>query len=150
MKTLLLLSFLLLCGSMLAQDARNELIQSERKAFERKMNFSKVTYPSDPNYDVQYYKLDVSVTHTPKYIGGKVILNAKSSLDSLTSIKIDLQNTLTVDSIISKTKVSFQHVSDVISVQLEKVKSPVIHKFQKPTGVKLKISNKNKLLDYND
>ena len=36
------------------------------------------------------------------------------------------------------------------SVQLEKVKSPVIHKFQKPTGVKLKISNKNKLLDYND
>lgn len=120
MKMLLLLSFVYLTGMMFAQDARNELIQSERKAFERKMNFSKVAYPSDPNYDVQFYKLDVSVTHTPKFIGGVVTLNAKSKLDSLTSIKIDLQNTLTVDSIISGTKVSFQHVSDVITVQLEK------------------------------
>jgi len=121
MKPFLLLTFVCLTGMMFAQDARNELIQSERKAFERKMNFSKVTFPSDPNYDVQYYKLDVSVTHTPKFIGGVVLLNAKSSLDSLTSIKIDMQNTLTVDSIISGTKLSYQHISDIITVQLEKV-----------------------------
>ncbi|MFA6980194.1 MAG: M1 family aminopeptidase [Ignavibacteriaceae bacterium] len=121
MKIFLLLSFVCLTGMMFAQDARNELIQSERKAFERKLTFSKVAYPSDPNYDVQYYKLDVSVTHTPKFIGGVVTLNAKSLLDSLTSVKIDLQNTLTVDSIISGSKISFQHVSDVITVQLEKV-----------------------------
>lgn len=121
MKPFLLLIFVCLTGMLFAQDARNELIQSERKAFERKMNFSKVTYPSDPNYDVQYYKLDVSVTHTPKFIGGVVLLNAKSKLDSLTTIKIDMQNTLTVDSIISGSKVSLQHVSDIITVQLEKV-----------------------------
>lgn len=120
MKMLLLLSFLLLNGMMFAQDARSEIVQSEKKAFERKMNFSKVAYPGDSTYDVQYYKLNVSVTHTPKFIGGEITLNAKSLLDSLTSVKIDMQNTLTVDSIISGTKVSFQHVNDVITVQLEK------------------------------
>lgn len=104
-----------------AQDARNEIVQSERKAFERKLTFSKSAYPSDPNYDVQYYKLDISVTHTPKFINGVVTLNAKSLLDNLTQVKIDLQNTLTVDSIISGAKISFQHVSDIITVQLEKV-----------------------------
>ncbi len=121
MKLFLLLSFVCITGMINAQDARNEIVQSERKAFERKLTFTKVAYPSDPNYDVQYYKLDVSVTHTPKFISGVVTLNAKSLLDSLTLVKIDLQNTLTVDSIISGSKLSFQHVSDIITTQLEKV-----------------------------
>ncbi|MDP3148749.1 MAG: M1 family aminopeptidase [Ignavibacteria bacterium] len=120
MKMLLLLSFLLLNGMMFAQDARSEIVQSERKAFERKMNLSKVTYPGDSTYDVQYYKLNVYVIHTPKFIGGNVILSAKSLKDNLASINIDLQNTLTVDSIISGTKISFQHANNIITAQLEK------------------------------
>lgn len=120
MKMLLLLSFLLLNGMMFAQDARSEIIQLEKKAFERKMNLSKVAYPGDSTYDVHYYKLNVYVTHTPKFIGGNVILSAKSLKDNLTSVKIDLQNTLTVDSIISGSKISFQHVNNIITAQLEK------------------------------
>ncbi|PIS45046.1 MAG: peptidase M1 [Ignavibacteria bacterium CG08_land_8_20_14_0_20_37_9] len=121
MKTFLLFSFLLLTAISFAQDARSELIQSERKAFERKLNLSKVTYPGDPNFDVQYYKLNVFVTHTPKFISGEVTVAAKSLMNNLTSVKLDLQNTLTVDSIfLAGSKVSFQHLSNIITVQLDK------------------------------
>ncbi|MFA4923741.1 MAG: M1 family metallopeptidase, partial [Ignavibacteriaceae bacterium] len=130
MKTLLLLSFFVLWapsfgnGILFAQDAKSELIQSEKKAFERKLTFSKVTYPGDPNYDVQFYKLNVYVTHTPKYIKGDVTVTAKSLADSLTSVKLDLQNTLTIDSItLSGKKISYQHLSNIITVQLDKAYS---------------------------
>ncbi len=124
MKLLLLFTFFILNGILFAQDARSELIQSEKKAFERKMNFSKVNYPGDPNFDVQFYKLNVYVTHTPKYIKGDVIVTAKSLADNLTSVKLDLQNTLTVDSItLSNNKISFQHLNNIITVQLDKAYS---------------------------
>jgi len=121
MKWFLLLSFFVLNGLLVAQDAKSELIQSERKAFERKLNFSKINYPSDPSYDVQYYKLNVYVIHSPKYIRGDVTMTAKILADNLTSVQLDLQNTLTVDSVfLSGSKISFQHLSGVINVQLDR------------------------------
>ncbi|MCK9424651.1 MAG: T9SS type A sorting domain-containing protein [Ignavibacteriaceae bacterium] len=124
MKMLLLLSFFVLNGILFAQDAKSEFIQSEKKAFERKLDFSKVSYPGDPNFDVQFYKLNVFVTHTPKYISGDVTITAKSLTNNLTSVKLDLQNNLTVDSVtLSGTKILFQHLSNVITVQLDKTYS---------------------------
>ena len=118
---MLIFTFLLLNGMLFAQDAKSQIINSERKAFERKMSFSKVNYPSDPNYDVQYYKLNIFTSHTPKFISGEVTVSAKSVVENLTSALLDLQNTLAVDSIIqSGSKVSFQHISNIITVQLNK------------------------------
>jgi len=121
MKTFILFLLLILNGLVTAQDVRSELIQNERKAFEKRLSFSKVTYPGDANFNVQYYKLNLYVTHTPKFIKGDVTITAKSVTDNLTAVLIDLQNTLTVDSILLfGTKTTFQHVNNIITVQLNK------------------------------
>ncbi|MFA6599154.1 MAG: M1 family aminopeptidase [Ignavibacteriaceae bacterium] len=124
MKTFLLLSFIVLNSLLFAQDAKSGLIQSEKKAFERKLNFSKTNYPSDPNFDVQYYKLNLYVTHTPRFIKGDVIINAKSLLSNLTSVQLDLQDSLTVDSVTLSGKSSaFQHSNNIITLPLDKTYS---------------------------
>jgi len=124
MKTLLFLFLLLLDGVLFAQDAKADLIKSEKKAFEKKKSFSKTAYPGDFNFDVTYYKLNVRVIHTPKSIAGDVIISAKSLNSNLTTIKVDLQNTLTVDSIIqSGGKLLFQHLNNIITIQLAKALS---------------------------
>jgi len=121
MRSLIGVLGLLLTLNIWAQEGKSEIINLERKAYEKKLTFSKTAYPGDSTYNVQYYGLNLTVTHTPKFISGYVIFNAKSSTENLTAMKIDLQNTLTVDSILLfGAKTNFQHSNAILTVQLNK------------------------------
>ena len=76
----------------------------------------------DDNIDVTYYKLNLNVTYSPKSIQGEVTINAKSKVASLDQVTIDLQNSLTTDSIkIGNRKLTFLHQSNQIIVKLDKI-----------------------------
>ncbi len=75
----------------------------------------------DNNIDVTYYKLNLGLTYTPKNIKGEVTIIAKSKTSNLSQIIIDLQNTLTTDSIkIDNRRLSFFHQDNQIKIQLDK------------------------------
>ena len=62
---------------------------------------AKVNYPGDSNIDVTYYKLNINVNYSARNISGAVTVEAKSTIGNLTTFFLDLQNVLTVDSVVS-------------------------------------------------
>jgi aminopeptidase N len=55
---------------------------------------------SEPNIDVTYYKLNLSITTSPNYIHGVVTMKAISTVSNLASITLDFSNaSLVVDSV---------------------------------------------------
>ncbi len=82
---------------------------------------AKIQYPGDANIDVNYYKLDLDITYSPNYLKGKVTIKAKAKQAALNIAIIDLQNTLTVDSIfVNNTKTTFTHLAAKININLLK------------------------------
>jgi len=62
---------------------------------------TKVNYPGDSNFDVTYYKLNLAVQYSPNLLSGIVTVNAKSLINGLDSLFLDLDDTLVVSSVIS-------------------------------------------------
>jgi aminopeptidase N len=116
---------LLLCSaSIIAQEIQfdKEYIFNEIKAYHKLHDFSSAKYPGDQSIDIKYYKLDLDISYTPKYLRGAVsiIFIAKSSL--LDSVFFDLQNNLHVDSIfLNGSKYDlYVHASNKINISLDK------------------------------
>lgn len=73
------------------------------------------------NIDVVYYKLDLTLTTNPNYLKGIVTIHAKSLYDGTTSLTLDLNNNLSVDSVWSEGKrLSITHSANVLTIQLGK------------------------------
>ena len=49
--------------------------------------------------DVTYYRLAVTVTTSPEYLRGAVLLRATSTQNGLSSVTLDLMNSMTIDSV---------------------------------------------------
>ncbi len=76
---------------------------------------------SDTSIDVTYYKLDLVITTAPSYLRGTVTVNALSEVDALTSITLDLVNTLTVDSVLAgQTAVPFVQHPTTVTITLDR------------------------------
>ena len=76
---------------------------------------------SDPNIDVTYYKLDLTITTTPNYLRGVVTMNALSVVASLTAVTLDLMKSMTVDSVKSGgTQLAFVQQSATMTVTLDR------------------------------
>jgi hypothetical protein len=83
-----------------AQIARQQLIQNEIQGYKSKLLHSQAGIMSDTRYDVTYYKLELRITTAPtKYLYGKITMNAKSLVDNLDSISLDLRNNMIIDSL---------------------------------------------------
>ena len=54
---------------------------------------------SEVNIDVTYYKLDITVTTSPEYIRGHVTMTARSLVDGLGTVTLDLTDGMTIDSV---------------------------------------------------
>lgn len=54
---------------------------------------------SDQNIDVTYYKLDLVINVSPNYLNGSVTVQARSLIDDLQVVTLDLENSMIVDSI---------------------------------------------------
>ena len=110
---------LLLSLSALAQI--NVIADIEAKQFAHTNKLQKVLYPGDSTIDIQYYKLDLSLTYNPDFLYGKVTVNLKP-VSSISRFFLDLQNNLTVDSInINGTANPFTHANNQLVVTLPRI-----------------------------
>ncbi|MDI6767951.1 MAG: M1 family aminopeptidase [Bacteroidota bacterium] len=102
----------------------NEEKQFYQKEIERyKTLFQKQTtgIQSDPSIDATYYKLDIAITTTPEYLRGMVLMKALSRQNNLSSILLDLMNTMTVDSVkVGGTLTTFTQYTSSFSVTLDR------------------------------
>ena len=74
---------------------------------------------SESNFDVKYYKLDLTISTSPRYLRGVVTMKAVSIASNLTTIALDLANTMTVDSVrTGSTKLAFVEQQSTLTVTL--------------------------------
>jgi aminopeptidase N len=107
---IIFLLFFLFGHLLFGQNFYNDLIKSEKQQFQNLKRISEIQYPGDSTIDVTYYKLNLKITYTPQYLNGIVTVNFKSESNSLTTFFLDLQNSLTVDSVtMNGGKISFSH-----------------------------------------
>src|ERR1035437_2470790 len=114
----IIISFLL---TLSAFAQKNVIADIESKQFAYTNKLQKVLYPGDSTIDIQYYKLDLSLTNTPNYLKGKVTVNLKP-VSSISHFFLDLQDNLTVDSItINGITNQFNHTNNQLVVTLPRV-----------------------------
>ena len=106
MKTLrcILFSLPFLAQSLFAQQPdesvnEKQLMQSEWKRYKTYFQQSDAQLTAENRIDVTYYRLTITITTSPQYVSGDVLMKARSVQDGLSSITLDLMNILTVDSV---------------------------------------------------
>jgi aminopeptidase N len=76
---------------------------------------------SEPNIDVKYYKLDLTITTSPKYLRGIVTMHALGLVGNLSTVTLDLVNRMTVDSVrTGNTKLSFVQQPATLTITLDR------------------------------
>ena len=95
-------------------------MKSEARRYQTLMKAS-LNPASDANIDVKYYKLDLTITASPNYLRGVVTMKATSIVASLTSITLDLMDTMTVDSVkMENARVQFVQHPTTVSIELNR------------------------------
>lgn len=122
MKTFKVLIFLWLISltAFTQDDGSLQCAEAKNRYFGRLFENSRyrLAYPGDDNVDVTYYRLNLSLTYSPKYLIGDVIINVKAKT-SLTSCFLDLNSVLKVDSVkIAEKKINFSHVNNRLNITL--------------------------------
>jgi aminopeptidase N len=89
------------CQQALAipRESIEQLAKAEMLRYQHRYFQSTDANPADSRIDVAYYKLDLRITVAPNYIRGVVTMKARSLENNLSSIVLDLMNSLTVDSV---------------------------------------------------
>jgi aminopeptidase N len=104
-----------------SQEDKQSFVEYEKTHFLKTLNIDNTAYPGDSTYDVVYYKLDLNVSYSPKFLSGAVTVSAKSLEDNLTSLFLDLTDVLSVDSVISNNKhLLFNHSENKLIIYLDK------------------------------
>lgn len=117
---LLILSYCIIS----AQDAAEYCSKIKAEQFRKLYKSSSLAYPGDSHIDVKYYKLDLNLTINPGNINGVISITAKSTINNLTSVILDLRSALTVSSITCNgNNLTFTHANDKITVTLNKAYS---------------------------
>ena len=119
--TLFYLSFLV---NSYAQLSDNECAKGKISTLQKRQQNARLAsaHVADNNIDVTYYKLNLSLTYSPKNIKGEVTINAKSKILNLSQISIDLQDSLKTDSVrIGNKRLSFVHQQNQIQIKLDKI-----------------------------
>lgn len=76
-------------------------------------------YPGDSTYNIEYYKLDLTITYQPNYLTGIVTVQAEPVTGPLQTFYLDLQNTFTVDSVVHNGQsVPFGHTNGQLSINM--------------------------------
>lgn len=119
MKNLFTFLLMLITGLSFAQSGRDECIKAKIAQFNRLQKFANINYPGDLNYDVKYYKLDISVNHLAHTISGNVTCKAQIVNPNISTIYYDLTTPLTVDSVfVNGQAASFTRGSNKLNITL--------------------------------
>jgi len=105
-------------GQLSTED--EQLLKSEARRYTALME--RMQKPaSDLNIDVTYYKLNLTLTTSPQYLRGVVTAKARSTATNLTSVVLDLNSVMTVDSVKSgTTKLSFAQQPLIVTITLDR------------------------------
>jgi aminopeptidase N len=106
---------------LFAQKFDHRIAEMEKAAYSKILSFSKVQYPGESKIDVTYYGLNLSVTYSPRNITGAVTVKAKVDTLSINQFFLDLQDVLTVDSVLlNSTATTFTHSNDELHIDLDR------------------------------
>ncbi len=99
----------------------SDFFESEREHFIRGMHLAEINYPGDFHIDITYYKLNLNITYSPQYLIGETTVKAVSKSDGLNSFFLDLNDNLTVDSVLSEGKwLLYNHSNSKLNISLNK------------------------------
>ncbi len=101
---------------------RWKLIEYDQQKYQWITKFEKNNYPGDQTIDVNYYKLDLTITYLPNYLSGSVTIIARVDTTSINSLFLDLAENMAVDSILleNTTHLQFNHPDDKINISLDR------------------------------
>jgi aminopeptidase N len=100
-----------------AQSDLESIAKSEKQRYESKVLFKKSLLTE--SYDIVYQRLEVDINMDQRWINGKVTTAFKPLKPAFNLLQFDLENYLTVDSVVSKNKkLSFTHLNKSITIQL--------------------------------
>ena len=117
----ILLTMLVTVCSVYSQQQPNICSKSKIDYYTSLNKFQNIQYPGDETIDVTYYKLDVAIDNSSHNISGVITISAKSLNNGLKTIFIDLQNSLTVNTVTHNGKnVTFTHENNKINITLYK------------------------------
>jgi aminopeptidase N len=114
-----------ICSAVNSQDIlkdRWKLLEYDQQKYQWITKSEKINYPSDQTIDVNYYKIDLTVTTSPNYISGSVRVKARVDTASINSLFLDLAQNMAVDSILIEDAVlaQFNHLDDKINISLDR------------------------------
>ncbi len=75
-------------------------------------------FQQDSTFDVTFYHIDIDIALDSQFIMGKVLCGFESAIDNLSQIKLNLQDSLIIDSITGDAA-SFSHTGDTITILLD-------------------------------
>ncbi len=101
MKIKLIIILIFVSIFLKAQDGGDYCSEGKIKSFARLSKLSSVQYPGDSNVDVQYYKLNLTLNYSTKFLIGVVTVKAKATKDNLQNFYLDLVNSMNVASVTS-------------------------------------------------
>jgi len=119
LKNLFVLLFV--SGFILGQQRQilHECQATKIRNFKQYENFLDTKYPGDQSIDVTYYGLNLNISYSPQQIIGAVRIDGKSLQDDLTNFFLDLQNSLTTDSVKSGNELlTFTHTNNKLNITL--------------------------------
>ena len=115
----LFILFQLSVSLLFAQNTKEIALIEQKQANYKFQNLNKVEYPGDSRIDVTYYKLNLKIYYSTQKINGIVTVNGKSTVDSLKTFFLDLQDKLILDSVTTnKHKLTVTHSNNKIQINL--------------------------------
>lgn len=115
-----LLLSLVLCGVGYAQENKQPYTDSGKDYYSKSFSLNRSNYPGDSSYDVSYYKLNLNVGYSPQLLSGEVTVFAKSLVNNLDSVFLDLSNVFSVDSVKLNGDCLYNHSGNKLVVFPEK------------------------------
>ena len=118
--------FLFTFNSMInAQDIlkdRWKILGYDQQKYKWITKSEKINYFGDQTIDVNYYKLDLTITSLPNYLSGSVTIIARVDTTSINSLFLDFAENMVVDSILiaNTIPVQFNHLADNINISLDR------------------------------
>ncbi|MFA7288973.1 MAG: M1 family aminopeptidase [Melioribacteraceae bacterium] len=95
-----LIAFFLLNVTLYSQSGAELCSSTKIKSYEKLFKSDQVNYPGDDNIDIAYYKLNLQFFYDDKFLSGIVNINGISRKENLGQIFLDLNRTMTVQSVV--------------------------------------------------
>ncbi|HEX2867722.1 MAG TPA: M1 family aminopeptidase [Ignavibacteriales bacterium] len=107
-----------LSGSLFSQNSWKTQADFE-KLTARGLHKETTAYPGDSTIDVTYYGLNLNLTFQPNYLKGALTVGLRPAMASLSSFFLDLQPSMTVDSVtLNGAMLNFMHSGSRLQITL--------------------------------